>query len=355
MSEPLLYESIHIRDDRQLLALSRRLIGSPHLGRWMKSCFIRRLSQDERISSDFLTPVLLHAPHLRTFVSAVPIHFTAITALSTVAGAALTKLNLVIGRGNQTVLHLIGRFVRLRDLIVGFLDTAHMSFEDVRPWLLPSVKRFHWKWDNNPLMPLESVRFLAACDLANAESLHLTLPGLQPDQSDLLSTFFRNHRKSHVILEVNHPISSESNILAVRRVTFMNALPEASRFDRTDLPELITLHCSHRPDSSIWAFFDALIQAKSPAWSRPLLVLKIIVKDLPGETFRWYHERHSASLSEGLTQFTGQMLQKAFHLSDCNILIIDELEEDLTTSMNKHMVRRFDNAMIIRSLHGQHR
>jgi hypothetical protein len=149
------------------------------------------------------------------------------------------------------------------------------------------------------------------------------------------------------VLDTQRCISAASHVLSVRRATFKDALPEAVAFKRRELPEMVTLYCSYRNSSQLWPILEVLnSNTRTRATCQPSVVVKIIIKDLPGHKFKWYHGGSFDTLPDGLARFTGRALQKAIQLGPLGVILLDEAGEDLITAMNKNLNQPSDGFMI---------
>jgi hypothetical protein len=289
----------------------------------------------DRNDSSQLSALFAHTPHLRSFTSLAHLDVAPITVLSMNAGQCLTDLHLLIDNSNQTMLHTLVRFSRLKDLRLVFHPAKEVTLAGIQPWHLPSLMRLSWKWVS-AIPTSEGLCFLSLCRFNPTCKFELNLYLLEPGQSVHLNMLFDNHPKSHVIIRTAKPLSVRTNILGVRRVDFESSLPPPMIFARVQLPEHVTLMCSGCPgsESSIWELLSVLASQRGPL-SSPSFTLQVTNSETFGWRFKWY--KHGA-ISDQLAQFTGRILQKAIQLRAHNVVILDELGTDLNTAINNGML-----------------
>jgi hypothetical protein len=285
-----------------------------------------------------ITIILLHAPNLAAFSSAdadVTISALALKTLSTVASFRLSRLCVCFNERNPASMHLVTRFPSLQDLKVEFAAEIAPDFADVKPWIIPTVRTFSWRYDTpDGSMDSESLWFLSACRFASQCRISLNFFLEWSDESVVLNPFFNAHHDAETInLYSWSPITESSTIFSIQDVKFEASLPPAILFIQDRLPKRVSLRVDvesvNGEEGSLWRILDVLESRRKPKQNLILRLWLASRSDIPCPAFSWHRDADRNRFTTDYISFVGRLLPRALRLYSRGIIIVDESGEEV--------------------------
>jgi hypothetical protein len=321
IAEPLLWNTLVIREGHQLLALETQLyestyINGKHLGRMIRTLDIRFIGAKESISM-----IVLMTPRLHRYrVAGYHTGQHELITLSAMAAASLTHLEVTILSDVDGFFPIINSFVNLHTLDID-IDGQDWSHSSAHPLNTRSLKHLLWCSDS---LDTKMIAFLARSSLAPDAQVRLILYDVSDTSATLLKPFFVRNSIREIELVMDPVIVSAlmPEIMLCPEVIVNDCVPPFASQDIANMafPRKLTVKNIEEEDL-FWDALDTLV-------SLPPLVGKTMTLSI---SYTSKPDIDWLDLEADNADFVAKLLHYAVVLYRHGIIVIDKHGRDVSS------------------------
>jgi hypothetical protein len=271
--------------------------------------------------------IITQTPKLQTYDVSGEVPDTGIallSCLSTISAANLITLDINIRSDEDGVFPVINSLRRLRKLFLRVLSSVREWIHDAaRPLSIDGLKDVLWQFSTHSD---DFLAFLAECWFGAEGDFELHMPKLQPEKASMLLPLFARHAFTSIRLDLPSPaiLPLASTIVNAQFLLLVNSTPPAGVLPTLPAQLELCYPPTNQVDQEV--FWDFLARPSVAPVSRRQAHRTIIYISYRQQYFDWL-----GHIDSNYAVFIGRLLRIAVGLYNCNIIIKDLRDRDVTS------------------------